>query len=668
MANNNNDHLFEDVPYQAPNASQDALFDDNSHLFEDTPHPESKGISTGRAALVGAGQGATFGFGEEITAPIAAAVGMSQGLPSESPEETTWQKYQRLMQTYRDTAREEQNVAQEQHPIAYTGGALAGGLASMKLPGLSGLSGTIQKGVSKIPGAVALPTVAKVASGAIEGAGIGGVYGAGEAQGNVEDRAIGAEEGAKTGAMVGAAVPLAGKALSGAKDSVSKTAETLGELPWIKKPLEAFKRGTKGENLVTEAGRKEASNIVRNESESLFNDIKKLQKDTGTSIADAIDSASESGTKIDLTEQVKTVLDKLKQIKAEGSKEASAYASGIESEIKKILGLKEPEIIDDLSKIDLPEGLSLKAVQPKAEPIPEEILVDPKKAQDLKQVLSDYTPKRGMAPQELEPARAAGSLSKETGEQLSETVEGLPELNKQYGLIKDSLKRLGVKEKNLPTQIVDKINGIISKIENEDITGDTTSNLIKEVLANIDQVDPNIAAKHSSEINDIVKRLKLASEINKGFQNFGWGTLQSLNKGAANVAGLAMNKTGINKLGPVLSKAIDSSQNFAQTILNSPTVKTGLNIANANSPNNLKDQEQHVIQRKVANASEKADPETLVAQAQSIREKYGKSGEQLAMILDNMSKSDKDARRALMFTVLQNQAYRRMLGISQEEK
>lgn len=662
-----NDHPIEDTK------ESNSAFDWNAHPIEKVPPAEA--ISPARAALVGAGQGATFGFADELTAPVVAAGAMTKSAFDKSiptlPGEDTLSKFQRLMQAYRDVARQEQQTAQQDQPIAYTGGAIGGSLLT---PGL---------GTAKAMNAVKdAGLIAKTAVGAGIGAGMGGLTGAGESEGDLSQRLAGAEEAAKTGAVVGAAIPVVGQALS----TGAKAFNAASELPVISDTVKNFQRGLQGENLVSSAGRREAAANVLDKSGELYKDIKGLQSSVGKKIENAINEASDSGEKVDLTDEVSTVLDKLQKIKSEGSKEAASYAAGVESEIKKILGMKNPQAAEDLSKLPLPEGLNPKMVATQAEAAPQEILVDPKKAQDLKQVLSNYTPKKGMAPQEIEPAGVAKELSSQTSEKLNEVTglnepqvtqqngveQTMPSLNEQYGAIKDSLKRLGVNERKLPEQIKAKINTVVSGLEKENISGDQARSTIEDVLNNIKETSPEIADKYSKSFDDIVERLNLANKNIRGGETHGFiGTTRALATSAGNLAGLAGNAVGLNKLAPVANAAGGAIKSFTNTMLEAPNMIKGRVASSVENPDMLtkiKSAEPYQLQRKVADASENADPDTLKSQASNIRQKYGNQGEQLATILDNMADKDKDGRRALMFTVLQNQAYRKMLGLTGEEK
>lgn len=66
-------------------------------------------------------------------------------------------------------------------------------------------------------------------------------------------------------------------------------------------------------------------------------------------------------------------------------------------------------------------------------------------------------------------------------------------------------------------------------------------------------------------------------------------------------------------------------------------------------------------QDNVRQYAEKASPEELQMNAQQIRTKYGKSGDQLANQIENMSSKDKQGRRAAIFSIMQDPNNRQML-------
>lgn len=607
-------------------------------------------VSALRSALVGAGEGSTFGFAEELTAPVVAAAGMVSGLPSESPEESTWEKYQRLMQTYRDVARDEQKAAQEQHPGAYTAGAVAGGIAA---PGL---------GVGKLAAATkGLGRLAKVGVGSAAGATMGGLAGLGSAEGSLQERLPEAKEGMKTGAIVGAALPITSEAVKGA----GKLAGEVGELPMIKRGIEAFKRGTKGENLYTERGLKEAEENVYKQSEKLYNKIQDVREKIGKDIELKIKQADESGQKVDLKEVMDNAYKQLDEIeKGNPGQETLSYLKSLRAELNQLLGKKvEADEFMGVPKENLPEGL----ITPSKPKPSYEVL--PSKAREIKQNMYGYTPSNvktqtgTVNPLVAKPAQVAQDVYTGVDQELEKAVGNLDN-NQKYSVIKDTLKRLISKEKQFQEMDVEKINDMLKKIE--DPAAGKSSRLFEWTMNQLDDVDPNVRKEFQDQIKDSVDRYKLSKDIQSGGIFSGiLGTQRSLGGTASNIAGIVAGKTGLATAGKAIGK---TTSTVTDTLLNNPVANKGIIQGTVNEPTMIrKATEPYKLQRQVANAAENAEPDLLKEQAQAIREQHGKQGEQLATILENMADKDKNARRALMFTILQNHAYRKMLGLQDEE-
>jgi len=111
-----------------------------------------------------------------------------------------------------DIARQNLNAQQEQRPVLSTASQIGGAVASALPVGMA------IKGAS-------LPL--KVATGATLGGASGALYGAGGAEGGVEERIQGAKESAIPGAIIGGAIPIAGKVI---EPLVNKTGEVIKTL------------------------------------------------------------------------------------------------------------------------------------------------------------------------------------------------------------------------------------------------------------------------------------------------------------------------------------------------------------------------------------------------------------------------------------------------------
>lgn len=168
-------------------------------------------MSAGNAALTGALQGATFGFGDEIMARIG----------SLAPDLT----YDEIMAA----AKEDIAKARKDRPAASITGELAGGLATGVAGGLTKAGSALASSLGR--GGI-IPRIAKSAG---VGATSGAVYGAGTAEQG--QRLPGAGSGAIVGGVVGGAIPAVagavGKSINSVRDMFARKVidKTIEDIP-----------------------------------------------------------------------------------------------------------------------------------------------------------------------------------------------------------------------------------------------------------------------------------------------------------------------------------------------------------------------------------------------------------------------------------------------------
>ncbi|MCX5581494.1 peptidoglycan-binding domain-containing protein [Kaistia terrae] len=139
--------------------------------------PEDKGQL--EAFRQGARQGVTFGFGDEIAAGAKTGFGLLGDYGKQLNAE-----------------RGDLLAAREHHPYTTGASEIGGALATAAIPGMGGLN--VIRGAG---------TGARIGNAAATGAVAGGLYGAGAADGDLGDRAVGAAIGAGSGAVIGGAIP-----------------------------------------------------------------------------------------------------------------------------------------------------------------------------------------------------------------------------------------------------------------------------------------------------------------------------------------------------------------------------------------------------------------------------------------------------------------------------
>jgi hypothetical protein len=147
------------------------------------------------AFTLGLGQGASFGFGDEIQGGMGAIAGAAK----DALQGNFSGMGSRMGDNYaqvRDMMRGANETADFTRPKTYTGGQVAGGIAA-SATGLTGATG------------LATSLGGKAALGAASGALEGGLYGFGSGEGGLENRAFNAGKMAAIGGGAGAAAPVA---------------------------------------------------------------------------------------------------------------------------------------------------------------------------------------------------------------------------------------------------------------------------------------------------------------------------------------------------------------------------------------------------------------------------------------------------------------------------
>lgn len=140
-----------------------ADFNPDEYLAEPDNKKARNKFTAVESGLVGAGQGVTMGFGDEILGALGAFASKSPSYGGS--EESTTELYRRL----RDKARAQDTLAKADNPKSYIGGSLGGSAATALIPGLG-----IAKG-------------ATLATGAGKAALAGGLVGAGESEADLTD-------------------------------------------------------------------------------------------------------------------------------------------------------------------------------------------------------------------------------------------------------------------------------------------------------------------------------------------------------------------------------------------------------------------------------------------------------------------------------------------------
>lgn len=161
-------------------------------------------IGVGRTLLDQGMQGATFGFGDEISDRLGAGMASLY----------TGENYGDLLKEARGQTQTRLNTEMDQRPVTSIAANLAGGLLT------GGAAGTTKAGTSLANSLRTGNTAARIGKAALAGAASGGLYGAGSAQEG--DRLQGAGQGAVLGGAFGGAAPAIGAAYRGVVKPVAR--------------------------------------------------------------------------------------------------------------------------------------------------------------------------------------------------------------------------------------------------------------------------------------------------------------------------------------------------------------------------------------------------------------------------------------------------------------
>lgn len=273
------------------------------------------------AALAGAAQGATFGFSDELGAGADVAGQVLTGKQGLTGLGAKWRELQKQ--------REAANKAlQEAHPMSYTGGELAGGLGGAILTPELGIGKALVGGAEALPlvgsaikageltpaalkalGSQAPGLGARIAgkgiAGAIEGAPIGALYGAGSSEADLSKPAeLGSDiaSGAGMGSLTGAAI--AGGIQAG-KGSLSKAGEMVSDSDFLRKMGATYGLGKKGIDLSSTRGKDIAAVMTsKGIPNSIVNQIMAVDEQLGQKVGTALQKAQDAGVKINIDPQL----------------------------------------------------------------------------------------------------------------------------------------------------------------------------------------------------------------------------------------------------------------------------------------------------------------------------------------------------------------------------
>lgn len=291
--------------------------------MEEAPS-ESALMQSVQALPVALGRGMSFGLANEAGAALGGLAGATatqldprQNITREeilatlSPEvrvkatevvKPKAEDFSNLLAEYYKVGKKGQSDVEAAAPVISLAGNIAGGIATMKLPGLSQLSTLKSAGLG-----------GKIVEGAAKGAVAGGVSGlTGEGE-TVGERLGDAGTGTLVGGVLGGGIPLVGSVAKSLYGTAEKIGSKLTKSEFIKQFPEYFKAGRAGKSLTSSEDLEKYASELYDQAEKMGVDVSELAGETISKIKSTVAEATDSGKKVNIKGLLSEQLDSIKQ-------------------------------------------------------------------------------------------------------------------------------------------------------------------------------------------------------------------------------------------------------------------------------------------------------------------------------------------------------------------
>ncbi len=644
--------------------SPEDFFDSDDTIEEETP-VETPTMT--ESALRGASQGVTLGFGDELGAGAYSAFDRLKGLlggdsVSSVDEQLAEQGFTgdiggSLYEDLRDEERAELKAAEEANPNAYLAGEIG---ASMVLPaGSVGATGKAASTVAKaVPrtlsgvGKAALKTGLKTAPRAITEAGI---YGAGQAE-ELEQVPEAVLESAKDAALLSTAIPVVGSTVSqGLRSLGGKAAKAAVKFT---SGLPADKVDEIFANPEKFSGVARSLTDIAKDVEGRVNRLGEEARSLSSSARQTLGEEKEIGVQY-FTDLIKDKANELRRTDDSAKKALREYAGKIERDYIDGVSQKDwQEIIDDMSDLAFKES-------------------GDRKTSGVAKAFGDL---RKSFSNEL---KANNPAYKKDMAESAQRMDYLSKLTKRLGVQDDFVKAY------------DEFGDIVSaerglKFKNVDSVANKLKSLAKEDKADLRDLLLNDEAQKFLNIGE-----DLANEVElREFQK--WADKQGYSTRAITTAKAILGSAGFSlSMGnPVIATALGgaaAAPYISSKVLKDPSIvsrtaakadnlvnvipkameknpKLATRIAaisGAEAPEDVKNDPETRSKVNMARLEE-AQPEQLTELAEAFRQQ-GRSGEEFARVLDQANQNE-DKRKAILFTLQQQPAFRKLLEKVQDKK
>jgi len=267
------------------------------------------GMPMAESAMMGAAQGASAGFADELT-------GGAKALYDVGTTENEMQDLAKLYSTYRDIEREKYKKAEKANPASYTTGLVAGSvLPAVAMPGVG--SGEAAAGLaarfSPAMGAALESGIGgRMAASALEMAPIGAIEGAGsseqEGMGMLPDMAQGAAIAGAGGAAISGVASGLGSAKRGVENLGKMGSGIVEDAPFLRQLKASYEEGKAGTNIAKDVGRGEGFlNRPTEATQSLMDKITQTDDMLGQRVGNAVKEAQDANRMFDIGPELESM-------------------------------------------------------------------------------------------------------------------------------------------------------------------------------------------------------------------------------------------------------------------------------------------------------------------------------------------------------------------------
>lgn len=673
MADNKfDDDLFEDVPYEEPQAMDDSLFEDVEFQSE-VPEVTPEEMGVGEAALTGFGQGASFGLTPILGGITSAAgeavedIGDVLGLTTDAELreqgfeiEDENKGLQGLLDAYyegRERQLAQESKAMEDQPVAAIAGNLAGGLTSAG--GAAKATGTLGQILPKAESVKDLSLLGKAGVGAREGLKAGALAGFGGGEAKLAEGEVGKalEETAMTGiggAALGGSLPIAGAGLK-------KVAGLAKSIPGIEELGLGYRAGKEGVDILDD---KAITDYIKETSDQIRDTISK--NFSGASKSQLLEEADNIGIRVAAGESVEDIINEIKESGAFGAKAQKQLGQFVE-DLKSLSQDYDPAMAKAMKGVE--RSAAKKAVA--AERAGKPMLTRSEVSEDIQEAaMGDY------------PGRVVGVEDKfklpdgQTQKKLTTSafLEGEVPL-KQYDLdnmnmteLEEVIRKVGQRgfeqTDDAATPFAKNLYGRLRKMSNEALESSSLperNRRLKQMFNALESldIDPQDFFSSQETIRDTVQQ-KIANKIASGnatdfsMDNF----FKYLKRADSKIAGELESKSRFAKDLAKYVQQSDASGSVSFKSLLGPAQKAVAKIGTVpgSAVRAAGDAKRAIFKRMGDMTSE----ETLELGTQ-LAELYGDKATPFVNALRKVAEADGPRRNALMYGMYQQPAFRKML-------